>query len=167
MTFDGYAYERQQKERLEQAGQALRAMAAYRAAVDQDGRGPVKVLSCPRGHRLLPVRLDDHQGKIFLFPLPDHRARRSGRVTSHASPWRTGKRLCPAPGCGAIVTHDGYCDAHGGDDIEAIDPIRTDFTCRAPQCNWSEPVTTARLLQLYGMAIYLGRENVILGDTPG
>ncbi|MDQ3663788.1 MAG: hypothetical protein M3353_03900 [Actinomycetota bacterium] len=71
------------------------------------------------------------------------------------------------PGCPVIVEHDGYCESHGGQDMEFIGHVRTQFTCRAPQCKWSQPVTTARLLQLYGMAIYLGHEDVTLADTPG
>ncbi len=163
---DKHGYERLQNAKRSEASDALRELPAYKTRVDVIGRGPVVLLTCPRGHPLIPVRSDAIEDRVELQALPDRFARKSGRITEHAEPWRHGKRVCPRPNCGAMVDHDGYCDDHGGRDVETIGSIRTRFTCHRSGCRWSQPITTARLLTLYAAAIVLGRTSIPLGDTP-
>ncbi len=165
--FDGHAYERKQGERQRQIIATLLDMPEFRKAIDHYGRGPVVILHCPRGHKLIPITADVNDSRVTLSPLPGNKARKSGAVTTYGEPWRHLSRgICQKPGCPVRINHHGYCIDHGGR-LEEIGGIRTVFTCRSPKCTWSGPVTTARLLQLYGLAVRLGRHDIPLSDTPG
>ncbi len=155
MTLDGTQYEREQRDSARQVAALLLAAPEFNRHVDAFGSAPVVALLCGRGHRLLHVRGTVEEGDIRLEPLPDHLERATGGVTSHAEPWSEGRTVCDSPGCPATVARRGYCSQHGGP-LEVIGAVRTGFTCRRRGCDWSEPLTSTRLLKLYGTAVTLG-----------
>jgi len=163
--FDRDAYASENRDRRRATEDALRAIDAF--TLDEYGRGPAVTLLCPKRHALLPVHVfvepqDDH---LAFEVLPAHEVRESGPVARAAEPWNRAKRTCGK--CPKIIDHAGNCADHGGP-VEEIGPVRTDFRCT--QCGKVYgPVTTVRLLKLYGLALHTGQPGIPIGnvaDTP-
>lgn len=147
--------------------ETLRKLPEFRNSLDEFGRGPAITLLCPSGHKLLPVQVNDDGDKLTLRALPGT-IRNSGAVTSNGEPFGANRtHMCPKDDCGKLVTSAGnsYCDEHGGP-VEWIGTVRTVFTCRAPNCTFTQALTTARLLKLYGLAVALNRDSIPVADTP-
>ena len=163
--FDKSDYELEQMDRFRQAAAVLRAMPAFRQRKDSWGRGPAVELQCPKLHKLLNIYVDDSVDRMTILPVAEQVARVSGAVTTVAEPWNSSRfRVCLKPGCPALIDYVGTCAQHGGDKLEVIGGVRTEFTCR--QCKKVVgTVTTTRLLQLYGVAVHLGTMAIPIGDT--
>lgn len=162
---DRLAYEHRQRRRQRELWTKLRAIPEIGKALQHGTLGPAVRLDCPRGHRL-PVRvaLASREGEgplgeeLFLVALGSS-PRRTGALTGGASPFTAAKSVCSWHGCPRLVTAPGFCDEHGGP-IETIDPLRTRFRC--PQCGWNDAKTTARLLELYAVAVVAKLDSVPL-----
>ena len=155
-TFDGHQYEREQSARYKQVVAQLREF----VPIDAYGNGPAVEFVCPSGrHGLKRYRVTEHHDEtgLYLQPLPGESAA-AGPVASEDSPWGAGKHVCDEVGCPTLIDHIGHCDEHGGRRAEFVHHVRTRFKCRA--CRWSDAFTTARLLQVYGMAVHLGVDSI-------
>lgn len=166
MTFDSHAYEREQMVRQQEASKTIREMAAWREQVDEYGRGLVVLLLCPKGHGLIRIMVSDPpRDSLVVTPVVDQPVRAAGAVTRRAEPWIHVKGTCVEPGCPNPVDRIGRCADHGGRALEEIGGVRTEFRCRQCRRVVGE-VTTARLLQLYGLALKLGLDSIPIADTP-
>ncbi len=164
--FDKSGYEATQATQFRRTAEIIRAMPAFKTALDGYRRGPAVELRCPRDHKLLSIIVDDGtDNRMQVIPVGGRTANHSGPIAEVAEPWRHRFRVCQTAGCPALIEHEGWCATHGGGVLEMIGAVRTKFTCR--QCKKEVGiVTTDRLLQLYGLALSVGSSHVPISDTP-
>lgn len=123
-------------------------------------------LTCPRGHRLFPVVLEDDgepgRPSYRVRPAGDPRGR-SSQVTEPGSIFQRAGTVCAATGCPERIPKGReFCAAHdGGREVIVIDRMRTRFRCPLKSCGWSDSVTTNRLLKAVSAALVAGNLDAI------
>jgi hypothetical protein len=164
------AYERDQSQRTKVALAKLDRMIPGLLELASRFQAPAVRLLCPRCHDSLgpPLRLEEttNNGPMLVF-LPGEaplRGTTTAKAMPSAYPNLRGLVVCATPGC-PTRTRTAYCSAHGGREFWAVDHVKTRFTCggvRAGRpCGWSQEVTNARLLEVYGGAV-MRRQGEVL-----
>lgn len=144
--FDAMAWSTEQLRDFERVGRRLMEIADFRGALDQYGQGPVVMLLCHRGHKLVPVFVDDYE--LHLRIVPGHSSPGHGRPA--ASPASPGEQT----------------RANGDRDrVTDLGTFRTEFYCRVNRCGAIEQLTAARLLEIYGLAVMLGRDEISINTS--
>lgn len=151
------AWEEDKGRRLEETSERMLRIPQVVAALDSR---TVLTLTCPRDHKLFPVRLDlvGTDEKLTVVPLNDY-GREGRSVTTNGSPFGT-KRVCLQPDCPVLVEYEGRCQAHGNREAVHLEGLATRFTCRVQKCGYSERVATDRLLKVVTAALIAGVTRV-------